>query len=127
MQRAKDYLKAILYILGFLIVLNIITTILNYFDILNYSTIKWLKAFTMIVSMLAGGFIIGKNSSNKGYMQGLKLGIIFVIILFIFSFLGLDKSFGVKRLIYYLIITLSSMLGSMFGITKSIRAKDMAK
>ena len=71
-----------------------------------------------IVSLLAGGFYIGKHSKENGWLEGLKIGLIFLVILFLLSYLGFQEGMHLKTWIYYLIILISSILGSMIGINK---------
>ena len=102
----KKYLIAIGYILISFIILTFIVTLLNYFVVVP------------IISMLLGSIYLGLKSDKKGYLEGIKLVIIMSFIFFIFSFLGLDKNLSFSRLIYYIIIIITSMLGGMIGISK---------
>ena len=114
----KNYLVAIGYILLSFIVLTFIVTLLNYFDVIAGNTLKLIKIVVPIISTLLGSVYLGFNSNKKGYLEGIKLGIIMSFLFFIFSFLGLDKSLSFSRIIYYLIIIITSMLGAMIGISK---------
>ena len=119
------YLKKIgfsfLYIIGTLLISTFIITFLNYFNIISDKVISIFKILIPILSLFVGGFYIGKRSINKGYLEGLKLGLIFSIFLLIFNFLALSNSFKLKYLLFYLIIITSSILGSMLGINKRKR------
>ena len=114
------YLKKLgfsfIYIIASLLIITFILTLLNYFNIISDKIISIFKILIPIVSLFIGGFYIGKNSNNKGYLEGLKLGSIFSIFLLIFNFLALSNSFKLKYLLFYLIIIVSSILGSMIGI-----------
>lgn len=114
------YLKKLgfsfIYIIGSLLSITFIITLLNYFNIISDKIISIFKILIPIISLFIGGFYIGKNSNSKGYLEGLKLGSIFSIFLLIFNFLALSNSFKLKYLLFYLIIIVSSILGSMIGI-----------
>jgi len=116
------YLKKLgfsfIYILSTLLIITFIITFLNYFNIISDKVISIFKILIPILSLFIGGFYIGKNSNNKGYLEGLKLGSIFSIFLIIFNFLAFDNSFKIKYLLFYLILIISSILGSMIGINK---------
>ena len=116
------YLKKLgfsfLYIIGTILISTFIITILNYFNIISDKVISIFKILITILSLFIGGFYIGKRSNNKGYLEGLKLGLIFSIFLLIFNFLALSNSFKLKYLLFYLIIIISSILGSMIGINR---------
>lgn len=116
MKKIIKYLKSIGISLISIIILNIFTTLLQYFNIFpNIS--NFFKILIIIISIFIGSFILGKNSLKKGYIEGLKFGII-IIILFSLINLILFKNFQFKNIIYYLIIIVSSIFGSMIGIQK---------
>lgn len=119
----KKYLISLGYILISFFILTFLVTLLNYFDVISGTVLKALKMIISIISIFVGGIYLGINSIEKGYLKGIKLGLIFVLLIFSFSFLGLDKSFDISRLVYYLIIISTSMLGSMIGINKSPKNK----
>ncbi len=111
-----NYLKGLLYFFIPFIFLLLIITIFYYFDILNNQIIKYFKIIILLLSSLSGGFYIGRKSSNKGYINGLKLGgIICSLFLIINLFL---KDFKWYQLIYYLIMLITICIGSMIGINK---------
>lgn len=112
------YLKVLLYILVPMLILNIITSLLYYFNIAGNGIIDYLKLFTMVISMLIGGIYIGSKTKQKGWLEGLKIGAEVIIVLFIISYLAFDQGINIKNLIYYLILLASSTFGSMIGINK---------
>lgn len=115
----KKYFISLALILGLFVILSFLLTLLNYFDVLSGNLLKIFKMVIPFISMFVGNFYLGKNSIKKGYLAGLKIGIVFTFLVFIFSFLGLDKEIDFYRIIYYTIIIITSILGSMMGITKS--------
>lgn len=123
-----NYLKNIgismLYIIGFILVLTLLSTALNYFNIIGKNTITVLKIIIPIISLFIGGYYIGKKSNKKGWLEGLKLSLIFSVILIIFNYLGFDNSFEIKNILYYLIIIISCIFGSMIGISKNTKEKS---
>ena len=116
------YLKKLgfsfIYIISSLLILTFIITFLNYFNIISDKVISIFKILIPIISLFIGGFYIGKNSNSKGYLEGLKLGFIFSLILIIFNYLAFNYSFKLKYLLFYLILMTSSILGSMIGINQ---------
>lgn len=117
------YLKKIgcstLYIIVSLLILTLITTVFNYFNIISDNATSIFKIMIIIISFIIGGFIIGKKSTKKGYKEGLKLGGIVSLLLIIFNYLALNNSFKAKHMLFYTIIIISCMLGSMVGIRKN--------
>ncbi len=116
----KKYLISLGYIFSIILITSIILTIINYFDIINYNVLKILKTITSIISIFIGGFIIGKKSNKKGFLEGIKLGVIYVLIIFLLSILGLNN-FKISKLLFYLMLILTSMLGSIIGINKNTK------
>lgn len=96
--------------------LTLIITILSYFNLFNDSIISFLKIMIPIISLFIGGLIIGRHSLKKGWLEGLKIGLLFSIISFFISLLFFKYNFHFSNLLFYIIITTSSILGSMIGI-----------
>ena len=117
------YLKALLYIFISIISFTLIITILNYFNIISNTIINILKIISIIIPMFIGGMYIGKNSTSKGYIEGLKIGGITLIILFMLNYLGFNNSFHLSSIIFYLIVLISLVFGSVFGINKKVKDK----
>lgn len=115
-MKIKLYLKSILWFIIPLLIFVLIINTLYYFDIINNTTIKYFKILSILISSFTCGFIRGKTSINKGYLNGLKLSSIIVLFFFILSLLF--KEFNLLDLIYYIIITLTITFGSMVGINK---------
>ena len=118
MKFLKNISKSFLYILISILILTFITTIFNYFEIFSYKTINILEIIIIIIAMFLGGYKLGQKSNKKGYIEGIKLGIIFSIFLVIFKYLAVDNPFKIKYLLFYIILIASSSLGSMVGINK---------
>lgn len=118
MKYLKNLGISFIYIISTLLIFTLITTIFSYFNILNDKVTSIVKIIIPIISMFIGGFFIGKNSNKKGFLEGLKLGVIFSIILIIFNYLAFDYSFKIKYLLFYSILIISSIFGSMIGINR---------
>ena len=118
-----NYLKkvgiSLLYIIGIIFALTMIITILNYFNIISGTLLTISKILICVISLFIGGFIIGKKSSKKGWLEGFKLSIIFLLLLLLFNYLGLGALPELKNIIYYAIIIASCIFGSIIGINKN--------
>ena len=93
--------KSFIYIVSILLTSTFVITILNYFNIFNGKVVTFFKIVIALISMFVGGFIIGKNSKQKGWLEGLKLGGVTILILFMISYLGFNQGFTFKLFIYY--------------------------
>jgi len=118
MKYFKNLGMSFAYIIGTLLILTFIITILSYFNFMRDKIVSIFKITIPIISLFIGGYYIGKKSIKKGFIEGLKLSLIFSIILIIFNFLAFDNSFKLKYLLFYLILIISSILGSMIGINR---------
>lgn len=117
-----NYLKnigiSLLYIIGIIIIGTFLISLLNYINFLGGKLLSIFKILIPIIALFTGGIIIGKKSNKNGWLEGLKLSLIFLIILLIFNYLALNTGFEFKNLIYYLILTISTCFGSMIGINR---------
>ena len=94
------YLKSSIYTLCILIGSTIVITILNYFNILMGNVLKITELLIPIISIFIGSYILGKSSNNKGYIEGLKYGMAWIILFLIINLIS--KNFTYLSLIYYL-------------------------
>ena len=113
----KFFNKFSIYFIFIAIILisAIFLSLLNILGI-SKSITNILSVIIMMIIFLIMGFLKGKNSISKGYLQGMKIGGILLLILFIIGMITFEFSF--KSIIYYLILMLSSIFGSMIGINK---------
>lgn len=113
----KNYLKYFGILLLSIIIPIFILTIFNYFKIFSNNIIDTLKLIITLTSILINSFYLGKNSKSKGYIEGLKFGSLFIIFITLLNLI-LVNEFSLKILIYYLLIIITSMVGSTIGINK---------
>ena len=113
----KKYLISYAYTLGIIIVGTFIVTLFNYLNLLSSNVANTLILIIVIVSLFIGSFLLGKKSNKKGYLEGIKYSVIFILFLVIINLIFI-KVFEIKSLIYFLIIIISSTFGSMLGINK---------
>ena len=107
------YLKSSIYTLCILIGSTIIITILNYFNILMGNVLKITELLIPIISIFIGSYILGKSSNNKGYIEGLKYGMAWIILFLIINLIS--KNFTYLSLIYYLILIIIAIVSSIIG------------
>ena len=110
------FIKGILYFLISFFLFNLITSLLAYNNVISNNTISIINFFTLIISLFIFNFYLGYKLKFKGYLIGLFSGLLISISFIIISIVL--KSFESSNFIYYLIITLSSILSSMIGKIK---------
>lgn len=103
---------------GIMFILIFISTIFNFFDLFGIKIMNFLYMFIPIISCFISGIFMGIKSLKKGYLEGLYLGILMVVIFFLLNYLGFDNGLNLKSSIFYFIIIATCVLGSMIGINK---------
>lgn len=111
----KKYLLSILITILSITLTLLLTTTIYYFNLINHQTYNVLKIIFLILSLFINSFILGKHSSRKGYLEGIKLSIPIIIIFLLISLF--TNNFKFSLIIYYLIILITSVFGSMVGIS----------
>ncbi len=104
---------------------SLIITLLSYINVLKGNGIVIATLLIPIISIFIGSFSLGRKSNKKGWLEGIKLGAILIFIIFLIDAL-IFKSFILKKIIYYSILLITSILGSMIGIVnkkKNIKQK----
>lgn len=88
------------------------------FLFLSTSVCKILSFICNVIIFIVYGFICGKRTNKRGYLEGTIIGSSLLLIMFIISIIFLRFELTVSTLYYYLLLLGSSTLGSMFGKTK---------
>lgn len=116
------FLKNIIFSLGIftglLFIFTLIVTILSYFNLMNDTITSIIKMVIPILSVLSSSIVMGIHSTKKGWLEGLKLGLIITLLLFLFNILGLNKNFKINQLLFYGILIFTSIVGSIIGISR---------
>ncbi len=100
-----------------IIILGFILTTLYYFDIISNNIYNIMKMVIVLLSLFINAFFLGKNSSKYGLVEGLKLGAIVLIIMFIMKIFT-SSSFDIRTVIYSIIILLTTSIASVIGINR---------
>ena len=117
MINLKYLLKYLGYYSVFIILLTFICSLLNLIGV--NSTITNLMIFIFnILAFFIFGFKTGKKASSKGYIAGLKIGGLFLLILIIINLFSARAFLNITTIIYYVVLLLSSTLGGSLGINK---------
>lgn len=122
MNRLINYLK---FIGIFLTIELAITFVMSLFNLLGASSgITSLIIFILnIIIFFALSFINAKKKQKRGYLEGLFIGLIFILLMYLIKLIIVNNSFNIATIIYYIILLLSSILGGMFGINKKSDTK----
>lgn len=113
----KNYIKSYIYIIGIILISLIIFTILNYFNVLNGNYFIILIFLSAFISFFVGGFLVGIKADKNGWVSGIKLSTILVLLFLILSLI-FKLPIKFEGIIYYLLLIASTTAGSMVGINK---------
>lgn len=108
----KNYLKSYIYLFSIILILTIILSILSYYLLIPTKIIKLLIP---LISIFISSIILGKNTKEKAYLEGIKFTSIYIIISIILSIIT-KNSFSIKLILCYILILLTGIIGSMIGI-----------
>lgn len=103
--------------LALILFLSFIFGLLNLIG-LSYKATSILNIIAMVVLFFVFGFIEGINASKKGFLAGLKIGLIFLVIIMLVNLILFRTPFMISRILYYIILLFTSVLGSMLGINR---------
>lgn len=115
MNNLKKYAKPVGILAGSLFIYILMLSVLHYFGIAKLRTIGNINFVVMAIIMFLGGVFLGKKTSKKGYLEGLKLGGFLVVIMLIINLVAF-RHFDLYVVLYYLVLIASSVIGSMIGI-----------
>lgn len=118
MKIIKKYGKSISFFLIALLILNLIVSLLNLGGLMFTKTSDIILMIGMIIIYAVIGFSFGKTALKNGYMEGLKIGVCLLAFLILINLIFYQTVFSFERFLYYVVLILTSILGSMVGINR---------
>ncbi len=113
----KKFIKPTIYsLIGFLLFIFVIT-LFNYIGLIPYNIFKIIRIIGLILTFFIDGFLVGKKSNKKGWLNGLEASLILLTIILILNMI-FKGDFGIKTIIGYIVLMIVTILGSMLGINK---------
>lgn len=116
MTYLKSLIKALLVFIISFFILTLLTTLFYHFNIVSNNIYKILKLIVPVISLFISTFVLGKNSKKKGWLEGMKLGGITILLFLTLASFLYNEDFTLKLTIYYIILLLVSASGGMIGI-----------
>lgn len=118
----KYLFKTLGYYAIFLILIIFICSLLNLIGV--NSTITNLVLFIFnLMAFFIFGFKNGKKAASKGYIAGLKMSGLFILVLIVINLFTAKNFFNVTTIIYYILLILAGTFGGMMGINKKEETK----
>lgn len=118
MKFIKKHYKLYLFTLLWFIIFLTLTSTLYYFNIIGNVLFKWLNLLCILIVIFTSSVKVGVRSEKNAYLEGFKFAMMIVLLLFLITLFIFQSDMKVKMLLYDLIITFTSILGSMIGINK---------
>lgn len=106
-----------IFSVGLILILTFILTIFNYINFINNGVFTFFEVFNLVVSVFIGGFLVGKKALKKGWLEGIKFGLVFCFLMFLINYLGFDMNVSFKFIMFNIIILVVAMFGGMVGIS----------
>ena len=106
--------KMLLLFLGIILLISIF----NYFGLISSSVIVILDMLVLACFIFMIGFHFGKKREKQGFVAGIISGFISIGILFLLNLIFVRVRFNPAMLVYYGVLVLTSIMGSMWGINK---------
>ena len=117
MNTIFKYIKPLAVFISSLIIFPVVLTLLNLFKL---ETNKTIIIITYSIIMFIIGVILGRFSNKRGYLKGLLFSTICIFLLIILSLI-FRFSLNINSIVYYVILVIATIFGSMLGINKKSR------
>lgn len=111
----KKHFLAFLYSFTSLLIGSFIVSILYYFNITSDKFNNILLYFISISSIFIGSTYFSKNMKYKGLVNGIIYFLIWFIIMLFLSLIIFKTHFGIKNIIYYIILLIFSLIAGVLG------------
>lgn len=117
MKYVKEYGMTLLKFLGFLVGGSVVISLLYYLLFSSKVANVFLFAY-MVIVFFVFGYKAGKKTENRGFLAGLKIGFLLLVVLLLFNLVLYQTGFSFLRVIYYMVLLFASVVGSTIGINK---------
>lgn len=118
MEKILRYLKNVGYFILGILILAFISTLMNYFTSVSMGFINTFNTIALLIIYFILCFKEGKTSSSKGWWCGLKNSLMLSFTLLLISLIFFTKDIKLSTFLYYGILILGGIFGSIIGINK---------
>jgi putative membrane protein (TIGR04086 family) len=95
---------------------SLIFSMLLRFTSVTENSLTYVFMAASFISIFIGGFISGGKGQKQGLLLGGGTGLLYMLIVFLFQYLGQDSLFTVKQWIYHACFILTAMMGGVLGV-----------
>ena len=117
MINLKYLLKTLGYYAVFIILVIFICSLLNLIGVNSTVTNLLIFIFNLLAFFILG-FKNGQKVPSKGYIAGAKMSGLFILLLIVINLFTAKNFFNIATIIYYIVLILAGIAGSMMGINK---------
>ncbi|MFZ7119858.1 MAG: TIGR04086 family membrane protein [Eubacteriaceae bacterium] len=111
------YIKGILYSFGLAFILILILTTIFFFVDLNTNIINPLEFVILLLSIVYASIYISKRMSNKGWLHGIIVGVVYFAIILIINLVVAPIDFSILNILPKAIFFIcTGFLGGCIGI-----------
>jgi len=118
MKYLKNVGMDILIMTGLMLIFTLLITTFSYFNWIGKNMVSISEMIIPVICLFTGGIWIGKRSTQKGWLEGIKISLIYIVLLMLLKYLGFHSHIVLKNFLYYGILMISCVFGSMIGINK---------
>ncbi len=118
MEKLLNYMKTLGYFIVSLLILSLVLSLINLITPISSGALTILSTISLMVIYFIIGFKRGKVTSSKGWWCGIKNGLILCLTLLLISLIFFTKNIKLSTFIYYGILILVTIFGSIIGINK---------
>lgn len=118
MKQMKFYGKQMIQFIGSTLIFTILLSIFQYMGWMSSKFSHILSLMFILLLCFILGIFSGKNATNKGYIEGLKISGFIILFLLFLQVIFFQSGFPIQRILYYVLIIISTIIGAMIGINK---------
>lgn len=116
----RSILTSIVYglitILVIILSVSFTISLLLRFTSLTEASFSWVIIVLTFVALIAGGFVSGGKSRQKGWLVGAGTGILFSLLVFLVQYLGYNVTFSVQQYLFHGGFVLAAIIGGILGV-----------
>ncbi|RFU66099.1 TIGR04086 family membrane protein [Peribacillus glennii] len=119
---------AILYGVSSIFILFIISSFvfatLLRFTSITESSLTYIIMAGSFITMFIGGFISGGKGKKQGWVLGGSTGLVYMVIVMSYQYLGNDSLFSLREWIYQGCFVVTAMMGGVLGVNLSSGSRN---
>ncbi len=101
------------------LIFSFLFSILLRFTSLTEASVSYIILILSFICIFIGGIISGGKGKQKGWLVGGGTGLLYILIILLFQYLGHDRSFSTRDWIQSLCYVLVCMMGGIIGVNLS--------